>query len=1053
MATIVNDRDVRLQGATQRSSNPQDAGIVLSTDAPAFHVNSSGVAFPTSIKITANLIRVAGTAVFTAAGATITDNGDNTATVNYSGMQGGSVEITAKLTTGGVQYTKSIKLSKVSDGAQGEDGAAGADGPPGNQYAIAYVYQWAPTAPAKPTGTTAYDWSTGANTGYSAFDNWSHLVPSNPGTPGVRLYVAAMSITAAGGTPTSVVSYANSVVQAWAQNGAKGNDGVAGIQTATATVYQWAATIPASPTGSATYTWSNGSFAAPSGWVAVPAAAPSQNMTLWAARVLVTDSATNSATSFNWTSASIHAAGYSAANGQTGPSGASYVTAYCASATGNATSAPAQTTGKTSLPAANSGGIVGTWSASVPTLTAGQYLYQTDGIYDPTTNKVTWSIPYWSSLKVGSLSAISANLGSITGGDINLGGGKFTVDNNGNAIMRSVSVQDGSGNVILQAGTPLADAYVPSSAKNSELLPVIEAAKTTPSKGAALNDDPGVESVTTWNVPAGVSVSNGAGGSAVGKNYFTCTTGTDKHISQKRRFSIDKNKVYNLTAMLYAAGGNTRRIWLYVNFYDANGNFLSTAWGGSMSGYTYGGLPPVGDWSRQGNVFGAGTDRPIPAEAKEAQIGVWLQYSGDSGTNVQQGAQDIRCEDVTMAYQALAQIANISSDSILSKGEKPDVIQRWDTCDLEKASLTAQSSTLGVSSAAYVAAHLAVSNYLVSLSPYWSDVTTDSPINPATWKSLWNAYYDEKQKLINAMAAKAATVADWIGVGGRPSDDQIRNNLIDVSSWWKRGGSLNVANTNSETTSLLMTGTDTEVAAIKGPRGVNDVVAYCKEVTLVPLPGGGTGPEGGGGWNSWDFNLDPTKTHRFVVPIRRISGSGTAYWGTSNVCFLNSNTIDTNPYFAIMQGMLTDRWYLFIGHIYPAGSQGNNHDSAGVWDCKTRLKVANGTNFNFMDGVVPATVNHRAYQFYASTGAEQAFGRPMINLVDGTEPSIQEFFENPTLGVNIGGKVTNAKDISDNLGTYVSTNVLPGTARTQISDLGIRVYDGSGNLRIKIGQL
>jgi hypothetical protein len=53
-----------------------------------------------------------------------------------------------------------------------------------------------------------------------------------------------------------------------------------------------------------------------------------------------------------------------------------------------------------------------------------------------------------------------------------------------------------------------------------------------------------------------------------------------------------------------------------------------------------------------------------------------------------------------------------------------------------------------------------------------------------------------------------------------------------------------------------------------------------------------------------------------------------------------------------------------------------------------------------------------------------------------------------TLGVNVSGAVTNAKDIATNLGTFSSG----GTARTEISDLGIRVYTG-GALRIKIGAL
>jgi hypothetical protein len=48
------------------------------------------------------------------------------------------------------------------------------------------------------------------------------------------------------------------------------------------------------------------------------------------------------------------------------------------------------------------------------TLVAGEYMYQSDGVYSPTTGNTVWNVPYLSNLKVGSLSAISANTGSLT---------------------------------------------------------------------------------------------------------------------------------------------------------------------------------------------------------------------------------------------------------------------------------------------------------------------------------------------------------------------------------------------------------------------------------------------------------------------------------------------------------------------------------------------------------------------------------------------------------------------------------------------------------------
>ena len=48
-----------------------------------------------------------------------------------------------------------------------------------------------------------------------------------------------------------------------------------------------------------------------------------------------------------------------------------------------------------------------------------QAMFQSDGIYDPVANTTNWNTPYLSNLRVGQLSAISADLGTINAGTIN----------------------------------------------------------------------------------------------------------------------------------------------------------------------------------------------------------------------------------------------------------------------------------------------------------------------------------------------------------------------------------------------------------------------------------------------------------------------------------------------------------------------------------------------------------------------------------------------------------------------------------------------------------
>jgi len=76
--------------------------------------------------------------------------------------------------------------------------------------------------------------------------------------------------------------------------------------TALPTVYKWAATKPASPSGTATLTWSSGLFgSAPAGWsLTVPAAPSTGGSSLWAATAPVSD-IRGATTAFDWAQAEV----------------------------------------------------------------------------------------------------------------------------------------------------------------------------------------------------------------------------------------------------------------------------------------------------------------------------------------------------------------------------------------------------------------------------------------------------------------------------------------------------------------------------------------------------------------------------------------------------------------------------------------------------------------------------------------------------------------------------------------------------------------------------
>lgn len=282
-------------------------------------------------------------------------------------------------------------------------------GATGNKTATAVLYQWSTSTPANPSGTSVFSWATGSSSSYTGGGGWSASPPSNPGVPLIKLWTANKLVSADFSATTTTVSWTSgyTIIDS-SQNGASG------VQTATPTVYQWAVTIPTAPTGTSTYTWADSSISPiPSGWTAEPGT-PVAGNTLWGASVSLTEAAGTTTSTINWTTASISARGYS------GETGASARICYSKTSLTSLASSPSTitTSGNSSYPPNGSWGSDTVWQATPPTITAGESVYQSDGIYSPSTGNTVWNVPYLSALKVGSLSAITANMGQITSGTI-----------------------------------------------------------------------------------------------------------------------------------------------------------------------------------------------------------------------------------------------------------------------------------------------------------------------------------------------------------------------------------------------------------------------------------------------------------------------------------------------------------------------------------------------------------------------------------------------------------------------------------------------------------
>jgi hypothetical protein len=206
----------------QLGPNAPSVDVVANGQFFAFPDSSSSTSTSPTIAFTANLTNVTGTVTWTATaynaagtslGAVTIGTAGNTATMTAAQFQQYALTRTVVVvaTLGSLSYTTTIYRN---------DG-----GTAGLQFATAVLYQWAATQPGDPSGTSTWTWATSALSAYGGANGWSATAPSNPGTSGLQLWVAAKQVSATTGTTTTTVTWttATFTVSSIGSNGARGS--------------------------------------------------------------------------------------------------------------------------------------------------------------------------------------------------------------------------------------------------------------------------------------------------------------------------------------------------------------------------------------------------------------------------------------------------------------------------------------------------------------------------------------------------------------------------------------------------------------------------------------------------------------------------------------------------------------------------------------------------------------------------------------------------------------------------------------------------------------
>lgn len=226
--------------------------------------------------------------------------------------------------------------------------------------------------------------------------------------------------------------------------------------------------------------------------------------------------------------------------------------------------------------------------------------------------------------------------------------------------------------------------------------------------------------------------------------------------------------------------------------------------------------------------------------------------------------------------------------------------------------------------------------------------------------------------------------------------DTNDTNLIDYFTWNLNGSSATGFSRNGDVAeNLIVTGT--------GPFGEQAVVWETRA---------SGNNQADGGWNGSYVSCDPTKLYRVSVWVKRTSSTagGTFYLGTNGggacVLRLDNSASQCNPYWDCTgTSVFTQNvWYLVVGHIFPhTYSSTTGHPDSGRYTIASG-KVSSHNNCNvgqdmkFASGTT--SIRHRTYHYYCADNTTRLqFAYPRIDLVDETEPSIQDLLNGGRRGV------------------------------------------------------
>ena len=418
-----------------------------------------------------------------------------------------SISAPASTATTTVSWASGFSVQAIA-----QNGATGASGVNSATVNL-YNKNTTTSPPALFSGTFTYTFSTGVLSG-GTLNGWSQLPPAIASGEYLFISLATASSTSATDTITAGEFSTPQTISGVGVNGA--NTAIVDLFNKNTS----AVTPPTTFSGTFTYTFSTAilSGGTLNGW-SQSAPSLSAGEYLWVRSATAFAIATTDTIASTEFSAAV-ISGVAGVNGATGNTGNSAVICYALYAGNPTVTGSAVTISGTGLPNTNSFSPTSAtaFSYAVQNPGASQAMFQSDGIYYPVANQTIWNTPYLSNLKVGNLSAISADLGTITAGTIT--GALIQTSASGQRVLMNYSlnnlqVYDASNTLTVELGGTAGQLYVSS---QSTVSPASGIFINSPVVPALYGNN--TSSTNTFASAAGVyglgSACNGVCGEAIG---------------------------------------------------------------------------------------------------------------------------------------------------------------------------------------------------------------------------------------------------------------------------------------------------------------------------------------------------------------------------------------------------------------------------------------------------------------------------------------------------------------------------------------------------------